>query len=182
MTLCASPEIASALVAKQVQAMTFLAEKVPVTPDPDPLDPHPAPKMTPNEQAEFGRYAWYTEKPQRFFEEVARGKVTFEGAETAQRLMPGAFADLQQQTLEQLATMMARGNKIPDRQRRYIGILMDIAATPDQRPDHMVFLQKNLEPLPDTNPPPPPKGGGAALAGAMKVSSYDRLESGGLGR
>lgn len=173
-----SPEIASALVARQVQAAQFLASKVPVTPDPDPLDPHPAPKMTANEEATLGRYAWYVEQPSRFFHEVAHGKVTFEGAETAQALMPGAFAELQQQTAEQLATMMSRSNKPPFRQRQYIGVLLDFAATPSQRPDHAAFLQKNV--TMDEPSPPPPKQGPPMKAPAM--ASYDRLEAGGLGQ
>jgi hypothetical protein len=173
------PELADALVQRHVQAQTFLASKVPVTPDPDPLDPHPAPKMTPNEQAEFGRYAWYTEKPARFFTEVARGKLTFEGAETAKALMPRAFAELQSQTEEHLATMMAKGSKIPYRQRQYLGVLLDMAATPSQRPDHAAFLQANVSQ--DEPPPPPPKR--SLMNGAKShMSALDRLESNGVGR
>jgi hypothetical protein len=173
------PELADALVQRHVQAMSFLASKVPVTPDPDPLDPHPAPKMTPNEQAEFGRYAWYTEKPARFFAEVARGKITFEGAETAKALMPKAFAQLQDQTMEHLATMMSKGTQIPYRQRQYLGVLLDMAATPSQRPDHAAFLQANVSQ--NEQPPPPPK---KSLMNAPKshMSALDRLESGGPGR
>lgn len=173
------PELADAIVQRQVKAMSFLASKLPVTPDPDPMDPHPAPKMTPNEEAEFGRYAWYAEKPARFFAEVSRGKITFEGAETAQALMPRAFAALQEQTQEHIATMMSRGDKIPFRQRQYIGVLLDMAATPSQRPDHARFLQANVSQ--DAPPPPPPK---KALMDAPKshMSALDRLELGAAGR
>lgn len=172
------PELADTLVQRHVQAMTFLASKVPVTPDPDPLDPHPAPRMTPNEQSELGRYAWYTEKPARFFAEVARGKITFEGAETAKALMPRAFAQLQDQTMEHLATMMAKGTQIPFRQRQYLGVLLDMAATPSQRPDHAAFLQKNVSA--DVQDPPPPK---KHLASAPKshMNALDRLEMSGPG-
>lgn len=174
------PEIASGIVQRQVQGMSFLAEKMPVTPDPDPLDPHPAPKMTPNEAAEFGRYAWYVEKPQRFFTEVARGKLTYEGAETAQRLMPGAFEELQMRTMEALATQMSRGNKLPYRQRQILGVLMDVATTPSQRPDHAAFLQKNLEPIQDPAPKGGGGGGGKSLAGP-KLGALDQLEAHGAG-
>lgn len=175
-----SPEVAAGLVSRQVQGLAFLAEKVPVTPDPDPLDPHPAPKMTSGEQHELARYAWYVEKPSRFFSEVARGKVTFEGAETAQRLMPRAFESLQQQTMEALATQMARGNKLPYRQRQMIGVLMDVAATPSQRPDHAAFLQQNVLPLPEETPAAPAKRPSATTQ--PQRSALDRLEADGPGK
>jgi hypothetical protein len=173
------PELADGLVQRHIQAQTFLASKVPVSPDPDPMDPHPAPKMTPNEMSEFGRYAWYTEKPARFFAEVARGKLTFEGAETAKALMPRAFAELQDRTLEEIAGQMAKGTKIPYRQRQYLGVLLDMAATPSQRPDHAAFLQANVSQ--DEPTPPPPK---RSLMNAPKshMSALDRLESSGVGR
>lgn len=173
------PDLADSLVQRQVQAAAFLASKVPVTPDPDPLDPHPAPKMTPNEQASLARYAWYTEKPARFFAEVARGKITFEGAETAQALMPRAFAELQERTQDELATQMARGNKLPFRQRQLLGVLLDMAATPSQRPDHAAFLQKNVT---QNEPPPPPPKKALASGSKSHMSALDRLESDGVGR
>lgn len=172
------PEVAQAVVQRQTQAMTFLTEKMPVTPDPDPLDPHPAPKMTPNEAAELGRYMWYVEKPQRFFAEAARGKLTYEGAETAQRLMPRAFEALQMQTMETLATQLSRGIKLPFRQRQTLGVLMGMATTPSQYPAHAAFLQKNLEPLPQEKPAP---GGGSKSLAGPKLSALDRLEQGGVG-
>lgn len=174
-----SPELASALVARSVQAANFLSSKVPQVPDPDPLDPHPAPRMTPNEQAEFGRFAWYVDKPSRFFAEVARGKVTYEGAETAQALAPGAFQQLQERTMEALAADMAKGNRIPFRQRQIIGVLMDVAATPSQRADHAAFLQKNVL---DSEPTAPaPKRSGSPSTSTQR-SALDRLEADGPGR
>lgn len=177
-----SPEIASALVARQVQAMTFLASKVPYQGESDPLDPHPKIRMTPSEEASFARYAWYTEKPDRFFAEVSRGKLTPEGAEVAQALMPRAFEQLQQETFDALTTQLARGNKIPFRQRELLGQLLDFAATPAQRPEHRTFLQQNVaDVLPSKEP---------SLAAPAKMrrasttpsgSALDRLEAGGPG-
>lgn len=174
-------ELADALVSRQVQAMSFLSSKVPVSPDPDPLDPHPAPKMTPNEQSELARYAWYAEKPARFFSEVARGKITFEGAETAQALMPRAFADLQARTEEELATQLARGHKLPYRQRQLLGVLLDMATTPSQRPDHARFLQANVSSEAADPTPPPPKRPLRSAPGSH-MNALDRLEMGGPGR
>ncbi len=175
-----SPEVAAGLVQKSVSAMSFLASKVPRSPDPDPLDPHPAPKLTPGEQSSVGRYWWYAEKPSRFFSEVARGKLTYEGAETAQALMPRAFEQLQQQTAEELTARMAKGERIPFRQRQILGVLLDFAATPSQRPEHARFLQQNTQPLQEPPPSPAPRRNAAPLN--QQRSSYDRLEADGPGR
>lgn len=174
-----SPEIAESLTAKHVQAMTFLASKVPVSPDPDPLDPHPAPALTRGEEAELGRYWWYVEKPSRFYAEVARGKLTYEGAEVAQALTPGAFEQLQAQTAEALTERLAKGERLPFRQRQVLGVLLDFAATPSQRPEHARFLQQNAI---TPEPPPPPAPRRAAPNPSQRTSSYDRLEADGPGR
>lgn len=174
-----SPEIAESLTAKHIQAMTFLASKVPVSPDPDPLDPHPAPKLTKGEEAELGRYWYYVEKPSRFYAEVARGKLTYEGAEVAQALTPGPFEQLQMQTADALTERLAKGDRLPFRQRQVLGVLLDFAATPSQRPEHARFLQKNAI---TPEPPPPPAPRRAAPNPSQRTSSYDRLEADGPGR
>lgn len=179
-----SPEIATGLVTRQVRAMAFLASKAPQQAEPDPLDPHPRVHMTPSEEASFARYAWYTERPERFFAEVSRGMLTPEGAETAQVLMPRAFAELQAQTFDALTTQLARGNRLPDRQRRLLGELLDFAATPAQRPQHRTFLQQNVsDVLPSDQQiksaaPAPSR----PFPSSQSVSALDRIESGGPGR
>jgi hypothetical protein len=179
-----SPEIATGLVQRQVKAMAFLSDKVPQQGDPDPLDPHPKLHMTPSEEASFGRYAWYCEKPDRFFAEVARGKLTPEGAEVAQALMPRAFEELQAQTFEALTTQLARGKRLPFRQRELLGQLLDFAATPAQRPDHRVFLQQNVSDVLPSNEriaTAGPKGPRRPMT-SQNGSALDRLEGKGPGR
>lgn len=175
-----SPEIANAVGQRMVGAFTFLATKMPAGSDPDPLDPHPAPHMTDAVAAEFARYSWYAEKPERFFTEVAHGKLTFEGAETAKALMPRAFAELQQRTADALATQMARGRALPFQQRLVLGQLLDFAAVPSQRLDHMQMLQKNAAAAPEEGKAPKRGGGGGGM-GTQK-SALDRLEANGPGR
>lgn len=179
-----SPEIASTLVQRQVQAMTFLSNKVPQQDDPDPFDPHKAPKMTANEEAEFGRYAYYVDKPERFFAEVAKGKLVPEGAEVAQALMPRAFDELRAQTADALATQLARGTRIPFRQRLLLGTLLDFAATPSQRPEHARFLQQNVvdSAAPSDKIPKSAPAKSRAASIPSQRSSLDQLEAGGPGR
>ena len=178
-----SPELATGLVQRQVQAMTFLSSKVPKQGDPDPLDPHPTVHMTAADESEFAMYAWYTEKPERFFAEVSRGMLTPEGAETAQALMPRAFEQLQRQTYEALTTQLARGHQLPFRQRQLLGQLLDFAATPEQRPDHRDFLQRNVSdvlPSNDRTASAAPKARRSTMS--QNGSALDRLEAGGPGR
>jgi hypothetical protein len=164
---------------RMASSLSFLASKMPVAADPDPLDPHPAPHMTDAQASEFARYAWYAQKPSRFFAEAAAGKLTPEGAETAEALMPLAFAELQQRTMDALATHMARGRSIPFQQRLKIGSLLGIPATPSQTPDHARLLQQNVVSSPSTSTAP-------AKPRSTKLPSsetaLDRLEGSGPGR
>lgn len=176
-----SPELAQAMTQRHVAAMSFLASKVPVVFEHDPLDPHPAPRMTDADAATFNRYAYYTEKPQRFFAEMSRGKITYEGAETAAALMPRAFAELQSRTLDAIATHMARGRNIPFQQRLRLGDVLDIPAVAAQQPAHASFLQQNVVPLPSSNKPAPAKSRAASPAKSQR-SALDMLEANGPGR
>lgn len=176
-----APELAGGLSKRMTDGLSFLASKMPSGPPPDPLDPKPAPKMTDQEAAKFARYAWYVEKPARFFDEVAHGKLTFEGIETARTLMPGAFAELQARTAEGLATLAAQGRKPPFQQRAALGSLLGFPAVPSQRPDHAAFLQANAAAIGITQGAPPKKGGTPSRS-ISTSSALDRLEEGGVGR
>lgn len=169
-----APEIAQGVQTRAVQALAFLASKMPHQADPDPLDPHPAPRMSDGEAATFMRYVEYTQRPMRFFEDLERGKLTFEGAEVARELMPGPFAELQQRTITELANLRAMGKSPGYQQRQLLGAILDIPATPSQRPDHMAFLQQNVQQAAKMQQPaPPPK---RPLPTKPQHSSLDRLE------
>jgi hypothetical protein len=176
------PEIADALVSKQAAALAFLASKKPADEEPDPLSPHKAPRMTDADAYRFAKYAYYTEQPDRFFDEVAKGKVTYEGAETARALMPKAFAELQARMLDAIATHMARGRAIPFQQRERLGDILDIPATPSQRPDHASFLQSNVVNSTSQPSPRPSAAKSSASPGKAQRSALDMLEANGPGR
>jgi hypothetical protein len=169
-----APEIAQGVQTRAVQAIAFLASKMPHQADPDPLDPHPAPRMSDGEAATFMRYVEYTQRPMRFFEDLERGKLTFEGAEVARELMPGPFAELQQRTITELANLRAMGKSPAYQQRQLLGAILAIPATPSQRPDHMAFLQQNVKQAAKMQQPAPPKR--RPLPTKPQHSSLDRLE------
>jgi hypothetical protein len=176
-----APELAGGLSKRMTDGISFLASKMPQSPPPDPLDPHPRTRMTDAQASEFARYAWYVEKPSRFFVEVSHGKLTFEGIETAKALMPGAFAEMQARTAEGLATLAAQGRQPPYQQRANLGMLLGFPATPDQRPEHRAFLQANAM-LTSSQPTSGPAPAKRASSNISQRSPLDRLEAGGPGR
>ena len=112
----------------------------------------------------------------RFFEELERGKITYEGTETIRTLMPDAFAEVQQRAIVGLSELMSRGVAPPYRQRERLGILLGVAAVPSQRPEHMRLLQSNLLPSEqsETNRPAPSRGPPIKA----QQTTLDRLEAG----
>lgn len=139
-----APMLAGGLSQRLTSAAAFMIGKMPTVPDPDPFDPHPRPLMTDAQASEYALYDYYAEKPTRFFEEAAHGKLTYEGVEVARALMPGAFAEMQQRTIEGLADLMAKKRPPPYLARQRLGMMLDFPAVPEQRPDHMAFLQRNV--------------------------------------
>ncbi len=172
-----APQFAGALTQRFTDAAAFLASKVPVHPDPDPFDPHQAPKLNDQQAHELMQYVGYVDRPERFFEEAAHGKLTYEGVETAKVLMPAAFAEFQQRTLTEMADMMAKGIEVPFRQRERLGVLLDIPAVPSQRPDMMRMLQANVVNSDKAAKPNAPGGGPSRpLPTKTQPSALDRLE------
>lgn len=180
-----APNLAGSLQRRMTDALAFLARKTPSA-DPDPYDPHPAPPMNEQDSASYLRYHFYAEQPARFFQEVAAGKITPEGAETARALMPGAFAELQSRMGEAIAESITNGIQVPFENRRKIDALLGTETDPSSRPDHMRLLQANVQPI--SNPaqkqdsmglPQAPK---RPLSTSTQPSSpYDRLTAG-IGR
>lgn len=171
-----TPMLAGALTQRLTDAAAFMSTKIPVHPDPDPFDPHPAARLSDAQASTLLRYDAYIDRPMLFFEEVERGKITHEGVEVVRALMPGAFAEMQQRTVEGLADLMAIGKKPPYAQRERLGILLDVPAVPSQRPEHMGFLQQNMlasTPAPKTPGAVPPK---RPIATKSQPSTLDRLE------
>ncbi len=180
-TAQSAPELAGALMQKATSYLAFMESKMPATPPPDPLDPHPRPKLTDAEASKIARYDWYWEKPDRFFMEVEHGHLTFEGIEVAKAAMPGAFDELQQLTAEGLATLAAQGRKPPFAQRQKIGSLLEFPATVSQGFAHAQFLQKNAMLSSQTAPGPAPAPRASTQIKPQR-SPLDRLETDGPGR
>jgi hypothetical protein len=177
-----APELAGALMQKATSYLAFMESKIPSAPPPDPLDPHPVPRLTDAEASRIAKYEWYWQKPDRFFAEVEHGHLTFEGIEVAKAAMPGAFAELQARTAEGLATLMAQKRPPPYAQRQKIGDLLDFPATAAQGFAHAQFLQKNAMLLSQTATGPAKAPPRASTQSKPQRSPLDRLEADGPGR
>lgn len=171
------PQLATSYIDQSVRAASFLASKMPIQGEPDPFDKHPAPKMTSDEAHTFMRYVEYVDRPMKFFEDMEHGKITFEGAEVAQELMPAAFAALQARTATMLAEMRTKPTFV---QRQKLGLLLNFPATVAQQPQHTVFLQSLMQPpkgggnVPPAAAPAPPR---RPLQSKTQQSALDRLEA-----
>lgn len=174
-----APGVANAYVSAASRAAAFLASKLPVTAQPDPLAPNQKPSLTPEDAHKLVRYADYVDRPMRFFEEAAHGKLTTEGAEVAQALMPRAFAELQAATATALAENLARGVRIPDIQRQKLGLILGFPATPAQRPEMVAMLQLNVQGIggPGNMPSAAPALPKRPASVPTQQSPFDRLEA-----
>jgi hypothetical protein len=176
-----APNVAGALNQRLTSAAAFMASRIPVKPDKDPFDPHPAPRLSDAQAATVVRYHSYIERPMRFFEELEHGKITHEGVEVIRHQMPGVFAELQQRTIEGLAELAAQGKKPPFAQRERLGMLLKVPATPSQRPQHMKMLQSNVLASEQASTPKPTHGApvhapARPLPTKSQPSTLDRLE------
>lgn len=169
-------QLANDIAARQVAAVSLLESKVPLMPEPDPLQLHQAPKLTRFQQEELAQTMRYVQSPDLFFKEAAKGRLTFEGAEVARVLMPRAYEELQSQVYERIISMVSSGKEIPYRQRLLIGTLLDIPATIGQRPEHAQFLQGLLQQQEqEASRRPRPRTTGVSKP---QLSALDRIEEG----
>lgn len=166
------PNVAGHYQSAAIKGAALLASKVPVQADHDPLDPHPAARMTDAQASTLLETAAYVKDPMKFFEDAARGKITPEGVEVARELMPKAFAELQQRTVTQVADFQASGKPIPYVRRERLGLLLGVPLVPSQRPGHRAFLQGNLAPEQQSSKAPPRK----SMPTRSDSSALDRLE------
>ena len=180
-TLRRSP---TALLPARSGAMSLLSSKLPQQGEPDPLDPHKRVEMTPSEEASFARYAWYAGSPSGSSRRSRAASSRPRGGDRASAHASRLRA-AQQETFEALTTQLARGNKLPFRQRELLGQLLDFAATPAQRPQHRAFLQQNVADVLPSNEPPlsaAPAKSRRATTPPSGSDALDRLEAKGPGR
>ncbi len=120
---------------------------------------------------EFGKYVHAVGDPASVLEDLAKGHVTLEGAETLRVVYPELFA-VGQQLLLQAAPEMRR--TLPYPTRVAISILYRIPVDGSMAPGHLQYLQQGQQPVtPGGGQPPGPGPGGQpgqpGLTGQIKL-------------
>jgi hypothetical protein len=182
-----APNVAGRVAANMTRALAFLNSKLPPARNVDPLAPTQQRTWNHQDATRFARYVEAAEDPAGVLDDVATGKVTPEAIETLRVLAPTLYRDLQVQTLDAIATQLAKGKPITFDARIKLGTLLGIQADPSQNPRVRAFLQANV-----ITPAPAPAGGnmqqtpGAPASKPISIktqhTAFDRLAESGPGR
>lgn len=170
-----NPALHDAVVAQVQRGIQFLDGKAPkqsVMPGMLPGDGAWHPSKAALE--EFGRYVHAVNDPASVLEDLAKGTVTLEGAETLRTVYPGLYAEAQR-TLLEAAPKMA--TTLPYPKRVAISIMYQVPVDGTMSPSHMQFLQPPPGAPAPASPPPHPGGpaiAGQLLTGQQTMTSLDR--------
>ncbi len=137
------PETTKQLVQKRVQAINFLASKLPQGHrDPtlaalaDVGDGVPESK-----KAEFLRYTEAVENPQKVIDGIARGEVTPEGVEALRTVYPQMFDEARRETLRAITDMVAQGKRPDYSTALRLNQVFGIVTHPTLQPDFIDAMQ-----------------------------------------
>lgn len=152
----ADPHLQDAIAEQVERGLKFLDGKAPkqtVMPGMLPSDGHWKPSRSALEQ--WGKYVAAVNNPAGVLEDLAKGHVTLEGAETLRVVYPRLFAEAQRKLLELAPTFQ---RTLPYARRVAISIMYQVPVDGTMDPSHVQYLQ----------PPPPaqPMGGMGPPAGA----------------
>lgn len=185
-----SPRLAANVEQNMKTALSFLASKLPERMQTDPFDPTKRTALSAAEAEKFNRYVSYVSNPSNVLDEMIRGKVTPEGAETLRAIAPKVFFSLQVATLEAINDQLASNKPIPYDNRLKLGLIFDIPTDASLRPGVMNFLQANTAEAVATKdaeqqamgPGPMAKAPARPIMTPPQMSRMDRISQSGPGR
>lgn len=185
-----SPRLAANVEQNMKTALSFLASKLPERMQTDPFDPTKRTALSAAEAEKFNRYVAYVSNPSNVLDEMVRGKVTPEGAETLRAIAPKVFFSLQVATLEAINDQLASNKPIPYDNRLKLGLIFDIPTDASLRPNVMSFLQANTAEAVATKdaeqqamgPGPMNKAPARPIMTPPQMSRMDRISQSGPGR
>jgi hypothetical protein len=185
-----SPRLAANVEQNMKTALSFLASKLPERMQTDPFDPTKRTALSAAEAEKFNRYVAYVSNPSNVLDEMIRGKVTPEGAETLRAIAPKVFFSLQVATLEAINDQLASNKPIPYDNRLKLGLIFDIPTDASLRPGVMNFLQANTAEAVATKdaeqqamgPGPMAKAPARPIMTPPQMSRMDRISQSGPGR
>ncbi len=166
-----APQVARALVSVAARASAFLASKLPQPAKADPLfGKEGAPSAS--EQAKFLRYARAVEDPASVAEDLARGRVSYEGVEALRAVYPSVYAELRGGVMRELSARKG----LSYQQRVQLGVLFDVTAAPSMAPESVKAAQA-MYATPPEKAPAPGKAAGKPLPVARSTPTPEqRLE------
>lgn len=167
------PDLHDAVVAQVQRGISFLATKAPkqtVLPGVLPGDGTWQPSMAAIE--EFGKYVHAVNDPVSVLEDLAKGHVYAEGAETLKAVYPQLYQYAQKELL-QAAPEMAK--TLPYPRRVMISILYGIPVDGTLNPSHAQYLQIPAPPAPA---PKGPATSGSLRLGQQMMSPLDQRAAG----
>lgn len=175
------PHLLDAIVAQTRRGIEFLDSKRP--------KPSTLPGMLPGDGkwapstaaiAEFARYVHAVNDPASVLEDLAKGHVTLEGAETLRKVYPALFSEAQRTLLESAAKLQ---KTLPYPLRVAISIMYQVPIDGTMTPRHLNFLQPPAMPGMGPAPAgasgpgaslPPPALTGVLHLGQQTMTSLDR--------
>lgn len=173
-TRTADPHLQDAITAQVQRGLDFLAKKAPrptMIPGMIPGDGKWAPSKAAIE--EFARYVHAVNDPASVLEDLAKGHLSAEGAETLRVVYPSLFAEAQRILLSKASELQAT---LSYPKRIALSIMYKIPVDATMTPAHMQFLQP--PPAPAANPAigGPMQGGltGQLTAGKQTMTALDR--------
>ena len=160
------PELQQAIVDQVRRGLMFLDSKRPREAQIAgmiPGDGHWRPSRAALE--EFSRYVAAVHDPAGVLEDVARGHVTIEGAETLKAVYPGLYAEAQRMLLEKAAEFQ---QTLKYSRRVAISIAYSVPVDLTMTAQHMQFLRQGAMPA-DGSQPQQPQPGAPALTAPLQL-------------
>lgn len=169
-----APAVARELTAVAGRAAAFLASKLPSPPKADTLlGTEGVPSAS--EQSRFLRYVRAVERPQSVAEDLAHGRVSYEGVEALRAVYPNLYDEMRGGVMRALADHTGR---ITYQQRVQLGVLFDVAAAPSLSPESVKVAQATYA-TPPAKSPGPGKAAGKPLPQAKSAKTPEQqLEQG----
>lgn len=168
-----APQTALLFAQKQQQMLAYLESKLPPSMvDTDPLQPHLKKKRFAREAdlESFARRFRAANQPQTVLEDLAKGRLTKEAAETVRDLYPEMFKEMQMALVETIAEAK---KPLSYKAKIQLGLLLDVTTDPSLTPDFMAEIQKLHADAEEAiaNPPAPSNQRPMRLSGGAQTEA-----------
>lgn len=162
------PAAAQAAVDRLEAKNDFLLRKLPI--GADSLMLGRAPQLSKAEMDRFLRFDEAANDPMKIPKLLEQGKLSPDHVEAVKAVWPGIYQQMQDDAMDGLAEMSAKGQRLPYQEALQLGLLLDIPAHPTMEPKMIAMLQQGY--TQDGSAPsgaPPKRGKSIDLAGSVSA-------------